>query len=70
MKTYFENRLVYFYKRDSGQILIDVGLNCSLDLRLVVSDYMKFYYRGSRTINIRELNKFFKRSWKWANINY
>ncbi len=64
MKTYFENRLVYFHKRDGGKILLDVGLNCSLYLRLVVSDYMKFYYKGSQTISINQLNKFFKRSWK------
>lgn len=64
MKTYFENRLVYFRKRDGGKILLDVGLNCSLYLRLVVSDYMKFYYKGSQTISINQLNKFFKRSWK------
>lgn len=64
MKTYFENRLVYFKKRDGGRILLDVGLNCSLDLMLHVNDYMKFYYKGSQTISINQLNKFFKRSWK------
>lgn len=64
MKMYLEKQLVYFKKRDGGKILLDVGRNCSLELTLFSNDYMKFYYRGSKTISIKDLNRIFKRSWK------